>query len=269
MLATRNTQQMLNIYQRTGHGRQLTNCHVDLFLPNVIMLGLANLLPSDSVLCWKNGGATHSTISKKLCAENVVHMLRATGQNALVSRRCPWPLASGVGLGLEASPLPNPPLTFLSPRWSEAWGPRRWPWNGQHGVYLWQLPGFDHRPEDELQRVLWLRSLLWMLCSKEILLWVCLRSPLALVPFLRVFLCFFFFFGNKKPFIIKRISNIPTSKETSTMNPHDTHYPDSRLGRFCYVLSLFLPFPPTLCSSILKPITDLKSFLSYILTISL
>lgn len=148
-----------------------------------------------SLLRWKRA-SVHCTMDKTFCAENIVPpYAQSHWAECLVSRRCLWLLMSWsvnweqlcfwgwfrFGSSRSTSPLPSPPHTdiFLL-RWGEAWGPRRWPRNGQHGVYLWPLPGFDHRPKDELQCVRWLWPLLWMLCSKEIFLWVCLRCPLIL-----------------------------------------------------------------------------------------
>lgn len=90
MLATRNTQQVLNIYWRGHESSQIGmwTC----FYQMMVVAGLCNLQFDQTVCCAGIGGSAHSAIVKKFCTEDMVHVLRATGQSALVSRRCLWPL---------------------------------------------------------------------------------------------------------------------------------------------------------------------------------
>lgn len=145
-------------------------------------------------IALKKGSQPMVPLLRSFCAKSIICMLRNTGQNAPVSERCLWSLTSWAicweqlcfwvwfGFGNQPFSEPFPESTSrccASPRWSEAWGPWRWPRNGQHGVHVWPLPGFDHRPEDALQCMWWLWPVLWMLRGQEILLWVCLTWPPA------------------------------------------------------------------------------------------
>lgn len=56
---------------------------------------------------------------------------------------------------------------FLT-RWCKAWGPRGRPWDGEHGICLWPLPGAHCGQQDQLQRVWRLWPVLRLLPCKEV-----------------------------------------------------------------------------------------------------
>ena len=172
-----------------------------------VIMGIGDLF-DQALHCTEKGKSIHGTTAKKFLCQEYHSYAENHWAECMVSERCLWSLTSWaicwgqlcfwVWFGFGNQPFSEPfaqstSRCCSSPRWGEAWGPWRWPRNGQHGVHVWPLPGFDHRPEDALQCMRWLWPVLWMLRGQEIFLWVCLTWPPAQHTFFHVLVCFFFF----------------------------------------------------------------------------
>lgn len=103
---------------------------------------------------------------------------------------------------------------FLT-RWCKAWGPWGRPWDGEHGICLWPLPGAHCGQQDQLQRMWRLWPVLRLLPCKEVSRQVTyfkfnhiLFKPTYFVAFSWLFLFSFFTFN------VPISSHLPTHRIT-------------------------------------------------------